>query len=211
MTQDKERFLERIRGYGVTSDPVLSAMQSVPRERFVRADLQALAYRDAPLPIGEGQTISQPSLVARMTQELNIDQNSIVLEIGTGCGYQTAVLAAIAKRVYTVEVRPDLSSSARRTLDSLGIQNVEFKVGDGREGWSEHAPFDAIIVTAAAREFPETLFAQLKRGGVMILPLEEDGEDSQTLVRITNRGGAPQPERLFPVRFVPIVGPRSFI
>lgn len=177
-----------------TESKVHRAMRRVPRADFLPDDLKYLAARDAPLPIGEEQTISQPSLVALMTEALNLRANSRVLEIGTGCGYQTAVLAEIAREVFTIEIRPKLSETAQRTLKKLGYANIRFKTGDGREGWKEFAPFDAILVTAAPREIPSALLEQLKETGTLIIPVGPS-EGTQRLLCVRN---------LAPVRFVPL-------
>jgi protein-L-isoaspartate(D-aspartate) O-methyltransferase len=198
------QILNNIHRRGITDPAVINAVSKVPRACFVRSDLRALAERDAPLPIGQGQTISQPSLVAFMTAELHIDARSRVLEIGTGCGYQTAILAEIAKDVFTIEVRRELSKEAQERLTRLGYHGIYFKVGDGTLGWPEMAPFDAIVVTAAAHEVPQALVDQLCVGGRLVLPLDTD-DDTQELCVVTKTEREPEIQRLFPVRFVPIV------
>jgi len=188
-------------------DPnVLKAMRTVPRHAFVPAGQRAYAYEDHPLPIGEGQTISQPYIVAFMTEALGLDPNSRVLEIGTGSGYQAAVCAEIAREVYTIEIVEPLAKSAARTLKALGYSNVVVKAGDGFYGWPEKGPFDAIIGTAAAKRVPPALLDQLKRGGRMILPVG-DAMGFQYLLLITKDadGGLDQ-RRVMPVRFVPMTG-----
>lgn len=191
-------------------DPrVLDAMRAVPRAAFVPEDRRPHAYDNTPLPIGFGQTISQPFIVACMTDVLAVGAEARVLEIGTGCGYQTAVLARLAARVYSVEIVAELAEGARARLAALGFGNVEIRVGDGRDGWPEHAPYDAIMVTAAAREMPAALLDQLKPGGRMVLPLG-DTLFGQTLVRIEKAAdGAVHRKNLLPVAFVPLVRARK--
>ncbi len=191
-------------------DPrVLDAMRAVPRAAFVPEDRRAHAYDNTPLPIGFGQTISQPFIVACMTDALAVGPEARVLEIGTGCGYQTTVLARLAARVYSVEIVAELAEGARARLAALGIGNVEIRVGDGRDGWHEHAPYDAIMVTAAAREMPVALVEQLKPGGRMVLPLG-DTLFGQTLVLIEKAAdGAVRRNNLLPVAFVPLVRARK--
>jgi protein-L-isoaspartate(D-aspartate) O-methyltransferase len=153
-------------------DPrVMQAMRHVLRHEFVPSDMAAVAYRNEPLPIGFGQTISQPYIVALMTDLLRLGEEDIVLEVGTGCGYQTAVLSELVKQVYTVEMVKQLGEQAKARLARLGYENVEFKIGDGSYGWKEHAPYDAIIVTAAARATPDALVEQLRPGGRMAIPI----------------------------------------
>ena len=188
----------------ITDRDVLSAIERVPRHRFVPTDYQEYAYEDRPLPIGRGQTISQPFIVALMTQLLALTPDSKVLEIGTGCGYQTAILAELAKEVYTVEVIPELSARAAKTLAKLGYDNVHFRVGDGWDGWPEEAPFDGIIVTAAAPAWPPPLIEQLAEGGNLVIPVGPSGWD-QVLWVATKRTGEISKRREAPVRFVPLV------
>jgi protein-L-isoaspartate(D-aspartate) O-methyltransferase len=183
---------------------VLEAMRKVPRHLFVPRRYQATAYDDGPLPIGYEQTISQPYVVASMTEELKLTSNSRVLEIGTGCGYQTAVLAEIAHEVCTVEIIPQLADSARKLLDSLGYSNIYFQTGDGSQGWPDRAPFDGIIVTAAATRVPETLVAQLKFGGRIIIPVERGYYGSQDLLLLVKDIDGIKETNLYPVRFVPL-------
>lgn len=191
-------------------DPrVLDALRHVPRAEFVPADRRADAYANRPLPIGFGQTISQPFIVVVMTDMLALTPECRVLEIGTGCGYQTAFLARLAKRVYTVEVVEDLSKAAQERLARLGVTNVEFRVGDGRLGWPEHAPFDAVIVTAAATGgIPPALLEQLKPGGRMVVPTGASmlAQDLELVTK--DAGGAISKRALFPVAFVPLVKTR---
>jgi protein-L-isoaspartate(D-aspartate) O-methyltransferase len=188
------------------SDPaVLQAMTDVPRHRFVSPALQSQAYADGPLPIGHGQTISQPYIVAFMTQLLEIRQSDRVLEIGTGCGYQAAVLARLAKQVYTIEIVEPLADEARKLLAELGYKNIFIKAGDGFDGWPEKAPFDKIILTCAVREFPPALIAQLAEEGRIIAPLGPPGY-AQELVLATKKNGRLQSKKVLPVRFVPMTG-----
>ncbi|MGD2079901.1 MAG: protein-L-isoaspartate(D-aspartate) O-methyltransferase [Nitrospirota bacterium] len=208
-TYDKERrrmVAEDIRGRGVESEKVVEAMGDVPRELFVPSKYRDSAYADNPLPIGEGQTISQPYVVALMTEALELRPSDRVLEIGTGSGYQAAVLAEIAGEVYTVEIRETLARSAEERLKKLGYRNVRVKYADGYFGWPEHAPFDAIIITAAVNHIPPPLIKQLREGGRLILPL---GRTTfyQTLTLATKlEGGEMRLLQMSPVRFVPMVG-----
>ncbi len=192
----------------ITNPDVLAAIERVPRHRFVPEHLQAHAYDDRPLPIGLGQTISQPFVVALMTQALALTPETRVLEIGTGSGYQTAILAELAGAVYTIEVRPALQEQARRILADLGYANIHFRVGDGWEGWPAEAPFPAIIVTAAAPKWPQALIAQLAEGGRMVIPVG-DMDWNQTLWLLVRRDGELIKESLGPVRFVPLITPKK--
>ena len=208
-----ERVVERARmvdwqieNRGVKDPNVLSAMRTVPRHAFVRATEQRSAYADRPLPIGYEQTISQPYIVAFMTETLKLTRNSKVLEIGTGSGYQAAVCAEIAREVYTIEIVEELAESAKKILKELGYRNVFAKAGDGFFGWPEHAPFDAIIGTAAAGRIPEPLIKQLKPGGRMILPYGSP-RGFQYLVLVTkDEDGNISRKNVMPVRFVPMTG-----
>ncbi len=192
----------QIRARGVRDPLVLAAMAKVPRHHFVPEDLRSRAYADEPLPIGEGQTISQPYIVAYMTEALGLKGGERVLEIGTGSGYQAAVLAEIAGGVWTVELLGSLSRRARAVLDELGYGRIRYRVGNGWDGWPEEAPFDAIVVTAAASEVPAALEAQLAVGGRMILPV---GTVFQELVRVRRLRSGYARDKLLPVRFVPLV------
>ncbi len=194
---------DQIKRRGVSDERVLVAMREVPRHEFVPDHLKKYAYADEPLPIGEDQTISQPYIVAYMTEYLRLEETDKVLEIGTGSGYQAAVLAEIVDSVYTIEIVDVLAESAEKTLDRLGYDNVLVKRGDGYAGWPEHAPFDAIIITAAPTKIPEPLKEQLKVGGSMILPL---GDYSQELVLIEKNVKGYDQKSLLPVRFVPMTG-----
>ncbi len=189
------------------SPRVIAALQRVPRDMFVPAELKEMAWDNRPLPIGHGQTISQPFIVAVMTDLLQLTASDRILEIGTGSGYQCALLAELARRVFTVERVADLSRQAQRRLAELGYTNIEFRVGDGHQGWPEHAPFDAIIVTAAAPQPPADLVAQLAPAGRMIIPLGESGLfATQMLSRITRSDdGAAVVQPLLAVAFVPLV------
>jgi protein-L-isoaspartate(D-aspartate) O-methyltransferase len=194
-----------IRGRGVKDPVVLDVMSKVPRHVFVDSQYSARAYEDHPLPIGEGQTISQPYVVALMTETLRLRGGDRVLEIGTGSGYQAAVLAGIVKEVYSIEIRKALAVRAERTLVDLGYRNVKVKYGDGYFGWEEQAPFDAIIITAAANHVPPPLIKQLKEGGRLIVPLGSTVY-FQTLTLATKRKGDLDVEQISPVAFVPMVG-----
>jgi protein-L-isoaspartate(D-aspartate) O-methyltransferase len=188
---------------GVRDERVLDAMRKVPRERFVREKDLDLAFYDGPLSIGSGQTISQPYIVAYMTEMLSLTGKDRVLEIGTGCGYQTAVLAEVAAEVYSIEIVEELSERARGILEELGYSNIQYRAGDGSEGWQEHAPFDAIMVTAAPARVPGRLIEQLADGGRMILPV---GVYEQYLRLVTRKGGKMEERDLIGVRFVPMTG-----
>jgi len=201
--KQRERMVQdQIRARGVKDERVLRAMGRVPRHAFVPPDLIPYAYADEPLPIGEGQTISQPYIVAYMTEVLELKGGERVLEIGTGSGYQAAVLADMEAEVYTVEVVGSLLSRAQDTLAGLGFGRVHFLVGDGSLGWPDEAPFDRIIVTAAASGIPGALRGQLRDGGRMVLPL---GTLCQELVLVERRGNAFSQSRLLSVRFVPLI------
>ncbi len=194
----------QIAGRGIRDARVLEAMRKVPRHFFIDEALWDQAYGDHPLPIGHGQTISQPYIVALMTQELNLKGHERVLEIGTGCGYQAAILAELAKAVFSVERIPALLSKARKTLDSLGYTNVFLKLDDGTWGWKEEAPFDAIIVTAASPSVPQPLLDQLADPGTMIIPVGD--EFSQSLLKITKADGELHQQHHCGVRFVKLIG-----
>ena len=188
---------------GITDPRVIDAMERVPRQRFVPSDQRPWAFEDRPLPIGYRQTISQPYIVAFMTQALNLDSDARLLEIGTGSGYQTAVLAEVARQVYSIEIVPELADQAKRTLSELGYQNVLLREGDGYMGWTEHAPFDAIMVTAAPDHIPQPLVDQLAVGGRMIIPV---GENRQALILLTRTERGLTEETGRPGRFVPMTG-----
>lgn len=190
---------------GVTDDRVLRAMRSVPRHEFVPEELRRLAYVNRPLPIGHGQTISQPYVVARMTELLELAPGEKVLEVGTGSGYQAAVLAELTDAVYSIEIVGELARTARQRLRRLGYDSVTVRHGDGYEGWPDEAPFEAIIVTAAPERVPDALVEQLARGGRMVLPVgPEGGRQVLTVVRKTVDGRVER-EEVSVVRFVPMV------
>ncbi len=193
----------QIAARGVRDAKTLAAMRAVPRHEFVPPSSGRQAYEDHPLPIGHGQTISQPYIVGFMTEALELRGGERVLEIGTGSGYQAAVLARIASRVFSIEIVAALAAESGERLKRLGCDNVRVRAGDGYAGWPEEAPFDAIIVTAAAPHVPEPLKRQLRDGGRLILPL---GDDVQELVVLTRRGDAFVERRVLPVRFVPMTG-----
>lgn len=200
---EREKMVEtQIHARGVTNERVLQALRKVPRHLFVPDNLVPYAYSDEPLPIGEGQTISQPYIVAFMTDVLELTGIERVLEVGTGSGYQAAVLAELAKELYTVEIVQTLSAQAQERLNGMGYQNIFFKVGDGTLGWQEFAPYDAIVVTAAPRAVPKALENQLKISGKMIIPV---GVDFQELVLVTREKKEFTRKKLLPVRFVPLV------
>ncbi len=201
---DRERQLDL---KDVRDERVIAAMRRVPRARFVPGEEQSRAMGDHPLPIGYGQTISQPYIVAYMTEQLGVEPGDRVLEIGTGSGYQTAILAELGAEVFTVEhVRP-LAEQAEQTLQDLGYARIHFRVGDGFAGWPEEAPFDRIVVTAAPESIPPALLDQLAPGGRMIIPVGGVG-DMQRLVRVTKSlSGRVGQEPLLAVRFVPMVSP----
>lgn len=189
----------------ITDKKVLEVMGKVPRHMFVSPLLRRQAYRDSPLPIDEGQTISQPYIVALMTQYINLKGGEKVLEIGTGSGYQAAVLAHLTDKVYSIEIRENLAKKAAETLSSLDYNQVEVKWSDGYFGWEEHAPFDAIIVTCAANHVPPPLLKQLKEGGRLIIPLGSTLY-FQTLTLITKKKGKPKVKQVLGVTFVPMTG-----
>ncbi|CAI2181428.1 15188_t:CDS:1 [Funneliformis geosporum] len=194
------------------SEKIKRIVRSLPRELFVSEELREEAYNDYPLPIGCEQTISQPSLVAYMTEALNLEETDRVLEIGTGSGFQAAVLAKLVKEVYTVEIYDDLSKKANSLLNQLELKNVKYLVGDGKKGWKTYAPFDKIIVTATAEEVPFQLVEQLKIGGRMIIPVKKKSKEGEWLMLVEKTKGKPNnpnaefiiTKDLIPVRFVPL-------
>jgi protein-L-isoaspartate(D-aspartate) O-methyltransferase len=201
----RERMVrEQVEARGVTDARTLAALRKVERHLFVPPALAALAYADHPLPIGEGQTISQPYIVAVMTEAIGLRGGERVLEIGTGSGYQAAVLAEMGAQVYTVEIVPSLARTARATLARLGYRTVEVREGNGWAGWPENAPFDAIVVTAAPPTVPDALKSQLRDGGRLVIPV---GDDVQELRLLTRHGSSFEQRRLLLVRFVPLVAP----
>ena len=192
---------EQLRRRGISDARVLDVMRKVPRHLFVPESVRPFAYADRPLPIGHGQTISQPFVVAYMTDALGVARTHRVLEIGTGSGYQAAVLAHLAREVYSVEIVPELARRASALLDSLGYSNVYMREGDGYAGWSEHAPFDRIIVTAAPERVPQTLIDQLANEGRLVIPL---GTSEQWLTLMEKTTNGVTQRRTIPVRFVPL-------
>lgn len=206
-TKKREQMVQRqIAGRGVKSENVLNAMRKVPREQFLPKGQGVWAYDDNPLPIGDGQTISQPYVVAYMVEALALQGGEKVLEIGTGSGYAAAILAEIAAEVYTIERIEGLATMASRVLEDLGYANVHVRHGDGTLGWPEQAPFDGIVVTAAGPEVPATLKQQLKIRGRLVIPVGET-KWSQQVVRVTRVTAAEfETEDLLPVRFVPLIG-----
>lgn len=192
-------------GRKALSPRVLAALAKVRREAFVPPGESALAYANVPLPIGSGQTISQPFIVALMTELLDLDPDDVVLEIGTGSGYQAAILAELVRRVYSIEVIPALASGARQALAAEGCRNVEVRCGDGALGWPEHAPYDAIIVTAAAPEIPPALVKQLGPRGRMIVPVGESFDSQQLVLIEKDRAGQVKRRNILDVAFVPLV------
>lgn len=202
MTKRKEMVEEQIKKRGVTDEKVLNAMLKVERHKFVVSASRLAAYNDHPLSIGYGQTISQPYIVAYMTEAAQLKSDDKVLEIGTGSGYQAAILGELVKEVYSIEIVKELAVSSKKRLESLGYTNIVVKHGDGYKGWEEHAPFDAIIVTAAPPEIPEKLLEQLKVGGRMVVPV---GSFFQELLLIIRKVNGFDQRRLLPVRFVPMI------
>ena len=200
----RDRLVQRLRDQGIRSEEVLTQIRNVPRHLFVDEALASRAYEDTALPIGLGQTISQPFVVAKMTEALLTDfLGETVLEIGTGCGYQTAVMAPLVKKIYTVERIPELLKKTRQRLRDLDIYNVQFRPGDGWEGWPKYAPYDGIIVTAAANRLPEKLLQQMAPGGRMVIPVGEPGYQELTLV--TRMNDHFEQVSLGGVSFVPLV------
>jgi protein-L-isoaspartate(D-aspartate) O-methyltransferase len=201
--KQRERMVSsQLAARGIKDRYVLETMKKIPRHSFVPGDLLSHAYSDEPLPIGEGQTISQPYIVAYMTETLALRGKERVLEIGTGSGYQTAILAELAQEVFTVELIETLSLRAQNTLASLDYTNIRYRIGDGTFGWEDHAPFDAIMVTAAPDEVPRSLEKQLKIGGKMIIPV---GAGFQELVFVIRDKKRYKRKKLLPVRFVPLI------
>jgi len=202
------QMVERqIKARGVTDKATLDACMKVPRHRFVLPQYINSAYSDSPLPIEEGQTISQPYIVAFMTEALNLKRTDKVLEIGTGSGYQAAILAEICDSVFTIEIFPKLGNKATKIFTELGYKNIFIKIGDGYQGWPEHAPFDAIIVTCSPTSIPKPLKDQLAEGGRMIIPVGQ--QYSQSLVLLEKRNGKLREEKVLPVRFVPMINEKG--
>ena len=194
---------QQIRGRGILDQRILDALAKIPREIFIPPVNRNRSYEDGPVPIGFGQTISQPYIVAYMTELLGMNGTERVLEIGTGSGYQTAVLAELTQEVFTIEFIPELGMRARELLaERLHYRNIQYKIGDGRDGWIDHAPFDRIILTASPEFFPEQLFAQLKEGGIVVAPV---GGADQRMMRYMKLNGVIKEESLIGVYFVPCV------
>lgn len=204
LTEQRMRFIYTLRSRGVTQQDVLAAMERIDRRHFVTGIFADRAYEDMPLPIACGQTISQPSVVALMTEALQVSPRDKVLEVGTGSGYQAAILSQLARRVYTVERHRTLAQNAQRIFDMFGLHNITALVSDGSHGLPEQAPFDRIIVTAAAEDPPGPLLAQLKIGGIMVVPVGQS-DTVQSLIRATRHENGIEYEELRAVRFVPLV------
>jgi len=200
--QRQRMVTEQLKARGISDERVLNAMNKVPREEFVPPDSRAGSYEDGPLPIGYGQTISQPYIVAFMTEQLRLKPSDRVLEIGTGSGYQAAILAELMSQVYSIEIVEPLAKNAEATLQRLGYENVHVKIGDGYKGWPEAAPFDAIIVTCAPDRVPQPLVDQLKDGGRMVIPVGD--RIAQELYLLEKKNGQLKQSATLPVRFVPM-------
>ncbi|MFZ1700679.1 MAG: protein-L-isoaspartate(D-aspartate) O-methyltransferase [Pyrinomonadaceae bacterium] len=206
MSLQRSGMIQRLREhYNVTDERVLDAMAALPRHQFVPSGIKSQAYRDNALPIAGGQTISQPFIVARMTELLGLTGNEKVLEIGSGSGYQTAVLASLARKVFSIERLEGLAFEAEQRLLSMGIDNVVMKAGDGTTGWEAYHPYDAILVAAGGPEVPEPLVEQLKIGGRLVIPIGEE-QRSQMLIRVTRTEGTNKVENFGPCAFVPLIG-----
>lgn len=205
--QRMEMIQKQIKARGIDDPEILGAFKTVKRHLFVPDRVKKYAYEDRPLPIGKDQTISQPYIVAVMTKALEPEKSDRVLEIGTGSGYQAAILAEICKEVYTIEIIESLAESAEKTLSRLGYENVYVKTGDGYKGWPEHAPFDSIIVTCAPAEVPGPLKKQLAEGGHMVIPVGERFD--QSLVMLEKKGNGLVKKEILPVRFVPMVNEKG--
>ena len=202
-TQRQRMVEQQLKARGIKDERVLAAMAKVPREEFIPADARVEAYEDGPLPIGYDQTISQPYIVAFMTEQLRPKPSDRVLEIGTGSGYQAAILAELVSEIYSIEIVEPLAITAEATLQRLGYKNVHVKVGDGYKGWPEEAPFDAVIVTCAPEKIPQPLVDQLKDGGRMVIPVGE--RFAQQLYLLEKKNGQLKESATLPVRFVPMV------
>ncbi|MFD2207483.1 protein-L-isoaspartate(D-aspartate) O-methyltransferase [Kiloniella antarctica] len=200
----KIRLIMELRRGGISDTDVLSAIERIPREAFVPKPFQDQSYENMALPIGRGQTLSQPQVVAMMTQALTLNKRMKVLEVGTGSGYQAAILSRLCRRVYTIERYKELLSEAEERFTELRLHNVTTKLGDGYKGWKEQAPFERIIITAAPKEIPQALLEQLAIGGILVLPLGSQG-NNQELIRITRTEHGFDQENLGGVRFVPLV------
>ena len=195
----------QIQARGIEDERVLQSLREVPRHLFIEESRWSMAYSDTPLPTSNGQTISQPYIVALMTELLETSANHTVLEIGTGSGYQAAVLSGLVEHVYTIEIIPDLGRSAEQALNRLGYENISVRIGDGYQGWPEYAPFDRIIVTAAPEEIPQALVDQLKPGGRMVLPVGSQVSYQELMVLEKDEAGNVTTRNTIPVRFVPMV------
>ena len=206
MTMQRVRMAERLRDhYKIADERVLEAMVRLPRHLFVPEAIKSQAYNDNALPISGGQTISQPFIVARMTELLELSGKEKVLEIGAGSGYQTAVLASLARKIFAIERLANLADEANRRLQTLDVRNVTLKAGDGTFGWDAYMPFDAILVAAGGPEIPEPLVAQLKIGGKLVIPIGEE-QRSQMLIRVTRTESGVRQENFGPCAFVPLIG-----
>jgi protein-L-isoaspartate(D-aspartate) O-methyltransferase len=202
----RQRMVDKLRGhYKIEDERVLGVMNKLPRHLFVPEALKAQAYKDNALPIAGGQTISQPFIVARMTELLGLSGEEKVLEIGAGSGYQTAVLASLARKIFAIERLPNLANEAEAKLKNMGFRNFSIKTADGTEGWATYAPFDAILVAAGGPVIPDPLVDQLKMGGRMVIPIGDDTK-TQELVRVTRKEGGYQRENFGPCAFVPLIG-----
>lgn len=207
--EGRARLVMELRGQGVDDDRILRAMERVPREVFVPRPFKHQAWENVALPIDCGQTISQPSVVARMTQALELDDRLKVLEIGTGSGYQTAILTHLCRRVYTIERHRELLQQAESRLEALRRRNVTARLGDGARGWPEQAPFERILVTAAAIDIPPRLSSQLAVGGIMVVPIGDDPENQRIVRVVREASGGLDIDDLGPVKFVPLVSDRA--
>ncbi|MGH9442274.1 MAG: protein-L-isoaspartate(D-aspartate) O-methyltransferase [Thermoanaerobaculia bacterium] len=204
-TQARDRMVNtQIAARGVRDPRILAAMKEIPRETFVDARYRSEAYADHPLPIGDGQTVTQPYVAALMTELLDIQPSDRVLEIGTGSGYESAILSRLASRVYSIEILPEIARKAQEKLRALHCENIDFRVGDGYRGWPEAAPFDAIIVTAAPRKIPEPLLAQLAPNGRMVIPVGDFYQELKVFSKAAD--GTVTEKSVLPVRFVPMTG-----
>ncbi|MBI2472816.1 MAG: protein-L-isoaspartate(D-aspartate) O-methyltransferase [Planctomycetes bacterium] len=203
--QRKRMVEEQIAYRGVTDKGVLAAMETVPRHFFIPEENRLYSYYDQPIPVGFGQTISQPYIVAFMTELLNLEKDDVVLEVGTGSGYQAAILSTLVKQVYTIEIIEGLGKEAAKRLKAMGYNNVEVRIDDGYKGWPEYAPFDAIIVTAAAEHIPQPLINQLKPGGRLVIPVGGVYEVQDLMLITKDASSKVVKESIIPVRFVPLI------